>query len=40
MTRSLATLAAVLLLAVAGCGGSSNESTKNAGSNTSAGRTS
>ena len=34
MTRSLATLAAILLLAVAGCGGSSNESSKNAGSNT------
>ena len=34
MTRSLVTFAAVLLVAVAGCGGSSNESSKNAGSNT------
>jgi plastocyanin len=33
MTRSLVTLATVLLVAVAGCGGS-NESSKNAGSNT------
>ena len=34
MTRSLVTLAAVLLVAVAGCGGSGNDSSKNAGSNT------
>ena len=37
MTRSLATLAAVMLLALAGCGGSSNESSPNAGTNTSGG---
>ena len=37
MTRSLATLAAILLFALAGCGGSSNESSPNAGTNTSGG---